>query len=101
MRTTDSPGEELERLVDRHIELSELFVGAWTSGPRAAPLPLVTMTGGKAFADCLADLVDRALVAYEGAGFPQDSTILALKFALVETIVDSLDRGAAGRGTPR
>jgi hypothetical protein len=80
-------GAELERLVDRHIELSELFEGTRSPGRRGAPLLLVTMTEGKDLTDCLTDLVDRALVAYEGAGFAQDDTILALKSALVQAIV--------------
>jgi len=79
--------DELERLVDRHIELSELFDGSRPSGRVGPPFRLVTLAGGKATADCLADLVDRALVAYEGTGFTQDATILALKAALVQAIM--------------
>jgi len=95
MRATGLRGDELERLVDRHIELSELFAGAWPSISKAKPIPLVTRADGKELADCLADLVDRALVAYERGGFKQDSVILALKIALTETIVGSSDRPRA------
>ena len=83
-------GDELERLVDRHIELSELFDGRRENGRRGSPV-LVTMTGGKAVADCIADLVDRALVAYEGSGFSQDSVIFSLKAALAQVIAGKLD----------
>jgi hypothetical protein len=81
---------ELDRLVDSHIELCELFDGARVSGRREAPL-LITMTEGKAWADCLADLVDRALVVYGGPGFVQDTAIFALKAALVQAIASRLD----------
>ena len=46
------------------------------------------MDGGKATAERLADLVDRALVAYEGRGFAKDPTLIALKIALTEAIVE-------------
>jgi hypothetical protein len=81
---------DLERLVDRHIELCELFVGKKARSGRTAP-PLFTLAEGKAVAECLADLVDRALVAYEGSGFAEDTTIFALKAALVEVIAGKLD----------
>jgi hypothetical protein len=80
-------GNELERLVDRHIELCELFEERRAPGRRQAPV-LVTMNGGKATVECLADLVDRALVAYEGSGFAEDATIFALKVALVDAIFE-------------
>ena len=78
---------ELERLVDRHIELCELFGERRRTGRREAPV-LVTMNDGKRAADCLSDLVDRALVAYEGSGFAEDPTIFALKIALVDAIFE-------------
>jgi hypothetical protein len=87
MSATRFDCDEIERLVDRHIELCELFEERMPRGRRAAPL-LVTMSGGKASSECLGDLVDRALVAYEGSGFSQDSTIYALKIALVQAIID-------------
>ena len=88
MNATGLSGDEIERLVDRHIELCELFIGTSPAARREAPV-LVTMTDGKTRADCLADLVDRALVAYEGTGFAQDSSIFALKAALVQVITAS------------
>lgn len=78
---------ELERLVDRHIELCQLFDGKMPIGRKAAPF-LVTMSGGKATSECFTDLTDRALVAYEGSGFSEDATIYALKNALVQAIVE-------------
>jgi hypothetical protein len=87
MRNTNPVDPDLERLVDRHIELSELFDGRVPPRP-AAPPRLVTVATGGGAAACLAALVDRALVAYEGRGFAEDATILALKFALAEAIVD-------------
>jgi hypothetical protein len=87
MSATAFNGNELERLVDRHIELCELFNGTVAPGRREAPI-LVTSSGGKAMAECLADLVDQALVVYEGSGFAQDSRIFALKIALTEAIVE-------------
>ncbi len=90
MSDTILKGDELERLVDRHIELSELFESRRGRARPGSPV-LVTMTGGKALADCLADLVDRALVAYEGSGFPQDSVIFSLKAALVQVIAGKLE----------
>lgn len=87
MSATRIDFEELERLVDRHIELSELFDEQLPTGNRASPR-LVTMSEGKAVWECFADLVDRALVAYEGSGFSRDSTIYALKTALVQAILD-------------
>jgi hypothetical protein len=93
MGATRSFGDDLERLVDSHIELCGLFYGR-VSGHRAAPV-LVTMSGGKTVAECLADLVDLALVAYMDAGFAQDptifvedTTIFAIKSALAEAIVE-------------
>lgn len=79
--------DELERLVHRHIELSELFEGRPAQGCREPPR-LATLREAKDEVECLADLVDRALVAYEGWGFAQDPTIIALKFALSEAIVE-------------
>lgn len=78
---------ELERLVDRHIGLCELFGGRRIPGRRYTPV-LVTMTEGKASLDCLADLVDRAIVAYDDAGYAEDRTIFALKIALVDAIFE-------------
>jgi hypothetical protein len=80
-------GDELERLVDRHIGLCELFGGRRIPGRRDAPV-LVTMNEGKASLECLADLVDRTIVAYEGAGYAEDRTIFALKIALVDAIFE-------------
>jgi hypothetical protein len=78
---------ELERLVDRQIELCELFDGKMPMGRKAAPF-LVTMSEGKAISKCYTDLADRALIAYEGSGFAGDTAIYALKVALVQAIVD-------------
>jgi hypothetical protein len=86
MSTSGFYGDELERLVDSHIELSELFGGATAIGRRNAPC-LVAVDIGKTRAEVLADLVDRAVVAYEGYGFSKDPTILALKLALAQEIV--------------
>lgn len=79
--------DELERLVDRHIELCEHFDGEMPLARKAAPF-LGTMSGGKAPSECLANLVDRALVAYEGSDFTGDTAIYALKIALVHAIVE-------------
>jgi len=87
MGATRNCCNELERLIDRHIELCELFDGKLTVGRRSAPF-LVTMSGEKAASECLSDLVDRALVTYEGSGLSGDATIYALKNALVQAIVD-------------
>jgi hypothetical protein len=78
--------EELDLLVARHIELCELF-DEKRPMPRRSPPNLVTMSEGKATVECLADLVDRALLAYEGKDFSQDPTIYALKIALTDTIM--------------
>jgi hypothetical protein len=83
-------GREIERLVDRHIELCELFERKRAPGSRAAPI-LVTRSEGKSVAESLVDLVDRALVAYEGSGFSQDYAIYSLKVALVQVIDGKLD----------
>jgi hypothetical protein len=80
-------GGELERLVDRHIELCELFGGRRPPGRRDSPV-LITMNDGKASIECLADLVDRAIVAYEDAGCAEDRAIFALKVALVDAIFE-------------
>jgi hypothetical protein len=96
MSTMDSTRDELEKLVDRHIELCERFEGSRTRGRRQAPA-LFTLTEGKALSDCYADLVDQALVAYEGSGFAQDLTIYALKSALVQAIAGKLDGIIAGQ----
>jgi hypothetical protein len=90
MNTARMSGLDLERLVDRHIELCQLFEGRRTPGRREIPL-LVAITAGKPVADYFVDLVDRALAAYEGSGFVQDSLIFSLKSALVQEIVDKLD----------
>jgi len=87
--------DRLERLVDRHIELSELFEGrdflrVQTFVNRAGPRHFLTAAGPKGASQCLADLVDRALVTYEGCGFAQDSLILSLKLALVQEINDEI-----------
>jgi hypothetical protein len=87
MSATGFNGNELEQLVDRHIELCELFEGMGASARRQAPA-LITQSGGKATAECLADLVDQALAAYEGSDFAQDPRILALKIALTEAIIE-------------
>ena len=87
MSATRSSGDELERLVDRHIELCGLFGGRRLPGRRGAPV-LVTTNVGKAAVECLADLVDRAIVAYEGSPFAEDRTIFALKIALVDAIFE-------------
>jgi len=87
MSDMDSRRCGLQRLINRHIELCELFEGGNASERRAAPI-LVTLSGGRASAECLADLVDRALIAYEGSGFTPDPRITALKFALSEAIVE-------------
>jgi hypothetical protein len=103
MSATSLKGDELDRLVERHIELSELFEGRKSFATRilvnrAGPRHLVTAAGDKGAAECLTDLVDRALVAYEGRDFAQDSTILALKAALVDAIQDGLGPALANKG---
>ncbi len=100
MSASDNRVGELERLVDRHIELSELFEGRKSFmirpfGNRPGPRHLITAAtrrgdAAKSAAECLSDLVDRALVAYEAAGFAQDSTILALKRALLDAIDEAI-----------
>ncbi len=90
MSAANSRQDELEKLVDGHIELCERFVGMRGRGRRKAP-PLFTLSGGKPVADCYADLVGQALVAYEDSGFVQDLTIYALKTALVQAIAGKLD----------
>jgi hypothetical protein len=90
MNATNPNMGELERLVDRHIELCELFDGTRALGRPEPPL-LVTTTEGKTVADCIADLVDRALVTYGSSGIAQDSTIFALKAALIQVIAGKLD----------
>jgi len=90
MSAADSNRDELEKLVDRHIELCERFVGIRGRARRKAP-SLFTLSEGKLLADCYADLVDQALVAYEETGFVQDLTIYALKTALVQAIAGKLD----------
>jgi hypothetical protein len=87
MSETNSFGIGLERLVDSHIELCELFDETKHCARSESPL-LITMSGGKDASECLADLVDRALVAYESYGFAQDPTIFALKIALTEAIME-------------
>jgi hypothetical protein len=79
-------GKELEMLVDRHIELCELSENRRVSARTASPV-LFTMNHGKATVECLADLADSALAAYEGRGPTQDPTIFALKIALTEAIM--------------
>lgn len=96
MRATSQRVEDIERLVDRHIELSELFE-ARRARPRARPPALlVPLEPGASLADCLGGLVDRALVAYEGSGFAEDAIIRSLKAALAESIVGAA--GSGGRG---
>lgn len=90
MSDTGLSVDELERLVDRHIELSELFGGGRAHGRREAPV-LATMAEGKDVAECIADLADRALVAYERTGFLQDGAIFSLKAALAQVISGKLD----------
>jgi len=85
MDATRNASNELQKLVDRHIELCELFDGAIPPARRNSPL-LVTMNDGKAMAECLSDLVDNALVAYEVTGFAQDPTIYCLRILLSEAI---------------
>jgi hypothetical protein len=80
-------GNELEMLVDRHIELCELSESRRV-GLSAAPPLLFTMNHGKATVECLADLADSALAAYEGRSPTQDPAFFALKIALTEAIMD-------------
>jgi hypothetical protein len=87
MSATRHENDELERLVDRHIELCELFYGRRAPGPRTAP-PLLTMNYGKNASECFADLVDSALAAYGGSGLAEDCTIFALRIALVDAIFE-------------
>ncbi|HOX31344.1 MAG TPA: hypothetical protein PLB91_03390 [Spirochaetales bacterium] len=88
MRDIDLSMGELESLVDRHIELSELFAARRDPARRAPPPPRLVIPAGECgAAGCLAALVDRALVAYEGRLFEEDSTILSLKAALAKAIV--------------
>jgi hypothetical protein len=78
-------GDELEKLVDRHIELCELFDGTRLPKRPAAPL-LMTMSDGKASAQCLSDLAERAFAAYEAPGFAQDPIVYSLRIFLAEAI---------------
>jgi hypothetical protein len=77
----------LGRLIDRHVELCELFNQNGSSICREAP-SLIAPNGGKTSAECLADLVDQALVVYGGMDFAQDPRILSLKIALTDAIVE-------------
>jgi hypothetical protein len=86
MSDTRFKGDELERLIASHIELCELFDNSRPRPLRAPPI-LFTMSEGKATVECLADLVDHALVAYEGKDFSQDPAIYALKIALTDAIM--------------
>jgi hypothetical protein len=90
MNFATTRGDELEKLVDRHIELCERFVRLRAPEHGRAPA-IFTMWEGKAVAECFADLADRALVVYEGSGFVQDPTIYALKAALAQAIAGKLD----------
>jgi hypothetical protein len=77
----------IERLVDRHIELCELFDGTRLGGRAAGPL-LITTNEGKSVADCLSDLVDRTLAAHEGGLSIRDPGVYALKVAVSQAIVE-------------
>lgn len=87
MSATGFRGDGLGRLVDSHRELCELFEGKGRFAGHEEAI-LVAFSGGKATAECFADLVDRALAAYEGPGLAQDPRILALKIALTDAIVE-------------
>jgi hypothetical protein len=95
MRVSETKTEKLDRLIDRHIELSELFDRKLPSARRAPPVLLTTMSVGKAEAECLVTLADRVLAAYEGTSFDQDPSILSLRAALGQTIADLLDKEIA------
>jgi len=98
MSAADSKRDELDKLVNRHIELCERFYGKRARGRRKPPM-LFTLTEGKLLSDCYADLVDHALVAYERLGCAQDLTIFSLKTALVQAIDGQVD-GSISRGAP-
>ncbi len=86
MSASGIKGEELERLVDRHIILSQLFVAPMSPGLRAPPRLVVAVSEEASTAERLADLADLALAAYEGGGYAEDPLILSLKSALLDAI---------------
>jgi hypothetical protein len=92
MRASETNTGKLYRLIDRHIELSELFDRRMPPARRAPPVLLTTMSVGKPDAECLVALADRVLAAYEGTSFDQDPSVLALRAALGQTIADMLDK---------
>ena len=80
-------GNGLGRLVDRHMELCELFNGKGAHACAEPPV-LIAPNVGKTSAECIADLVDQALAVNGGADFAQDPRIIALKIALTDAIVE-------------
>jgi len=92
MRVSETKMEKLDRLIDRHIELSELFDRRIPSERRAPPVLLTTMSVGKAEAECFVVLADRVLAAYEGTSFDQDPSVISLRAALGQAIADMLDK---------
>jgi hypothetical protein len=95
MRTSEMNTEKLDRLIDRHAELSELFDRKIPYARRAPPVLLTTMSVGKAEGECLVALADRVLAAYEGTAFDQDPSVLSLRAALGQTIADLLEKEIA------
>jgi hypothetical protein len=95
MSDTYSKDGSVERLVESHIELCKRFDRPGTPGPREVPL-LETWSGEKNTAECLADLVDRALAAYEGRRTSSDPRISSLKLALIEAISELARAGGRG-----
>ena len=79
----------IERLVDRHIGLSELYEGGDLGKTAWAP-PLLTDNEGKTVADCLSDLADRALAASSNGLAFSDRTVSVLKAAMAQTIADMI-----------
>ncbi len=92
MRACEPNTGKLERLIDRHIELSELFDRKIPSDRRAPPILLTTMSAGKTDAECLVVLADRVLAAYQGNSFDLEESVLYLRAALGGTIADMLDK---------
>ncbi len=92
MRECEANTGKLERLIDRHIELSELFDRKRPSDRRAPPVLLTTMSVGKTDAECLVVLADRVLAAYQDSSFDSEESVLSLKAALSGTIADILDK---------
>jgi hypothetical protein len=87
MGMTGYRGEGIERLIDSHTELCGIFDGKSAAVTRDAP-PLITPSLGRDGAECLADLVDQALAAYESADYARDPRIFALKIALTDAILE-------------